>query len=107
MSMTPPPPLLPLSLMLPQLVLIENLVFKEKSVVLDGYRFKNCAFVNSVLIVRIGNFAIEECFFGETWWVKFEGNAKRVVRLDSTLDPNTASPVFKAVRHPNGGVSIT
>ena len=109
MGLTPPPlPPVPLGIPLaPLLVLIENLVFKEQRVVMDGYRFKNCAFVDCTMVVRRGNFKIEECFLQGTWWCVFEGNAQRVTKLGSILDWTTVGSDLKAVLHENGGISIT
>jgi len=101
--MLPPPPLLPLI----PLTLIENLVFNEKSIKLDGYRFRNCAFVNCTLEVRRGNFRLEECFFQGNWWCSFDGDAQRIAKLFTILDSATIVPGLKAVLHENGGVSIT
>jgi len=89
------------------LQLIENLVFKSKTIHLDGYRFKNCAFVDCVLYVSSGRFKIEECFFQLNWSAKFDGNALNVLKLASILDWESVIPEYKAVWHPNGGVSIT
>jgi hypothetical protein len=94
----PPPP--------DGLYLIENLVFKGKKLQLDGYRFKNCAFVDCLFEVNAGNFKIEECFLQGNWWCQFGGIAQRVTKLISILDPESAGPDLKAVVHPNGGVTI-
>lgn len=47
LALTPPPNFL---------YLIENLVYKDNHLQLDGYRFKNCAFVNCVLHTTSENF---------------------------------------------------
>jgi hypothetical protein len=86
---------------------IENLVYKDAQIELDGYRFKNCAFVNCVLHTASGNFKLEECFVQGNWWAKVDGNALNVMKLASALDWSTVSPEFRAVWHPNGGLSIT
>jgi hypothetical protein len=88
------------------LFLIENLVFKDQEIQLDGYRFKNCAFVNCTLCTHSGNFRIEECFFQGTWWARFSGNAIRLVKLASVVDLEAWNPELKAVIHPSGGVTI-
>ena len=107
MASLPPPPEPPESpFPVPLLFKIENLVYKEKRIMLDGYRFKNCAFVNCILHTSTGNFRIEECFFQGDWWVHFSGNAANIVKLMSILDLSEFNPSLKAVVHPNGGISI-
>ncbi len=91
----------------PLLVPIKDLVFNGQAIELDGYRFQNCAFVDCVLHTRSGRFKIEECFFQSNWWAKFDGNALRVLKLASILDWKSVTPEYRAVWHPNGGVSIT
>lgn len=86
---------------------IENLVFKDKTILLDGYRFKNCSFVNCVLLVSSGRFRLEECFLHAGWWANFEGNALNVMKLASILDWSSVGAQYRAEWHPNGGVSIT
>ena len=86
--------------------LVENLVFKDQKVNLDGYRFKNCAFINCVLQTHTGNFKLEECFFSNNWSVLFLGKAATAVRLVSITDWSQWNSFLKAKIHPNGGVTI-
>jgi len=106
-GLTPPPRPVGAPILPPPLYPIENLVFKNQKVTLDGYRFKNCAFVDCTLVVRRGNFRLEECFFQGIWWVEFDGNAGRVVKLCSIVDWSTVGQGLKATVHPNGGVSVS
>jgi hypothetical protein len=85
---------------------IENLVFRNQTVVLDGYRFKNCAFVDCVLRTETGRFKIEECYLQSNFWLTFDGNAQRTARLASLLDWEKANQHAKVFYHPNGGISI-
>lgn len=103
MSLTGPPANLPTppGFLYP----IHNLVYKEKRIMLDGYHFKNCAFVDCVLITNTGNFRIEECFVG-IWWVNFGINATRIVKLTQMLDRNDWNPGLNPTFHENGGFSI-
>jgi hypothetical protein len=96
-SLTPPPG---------YLYLIENLVFKSNTITLDGYRFKNCAFVDCALQTETGRFKMEECFLQGTFWLKFEGPAQRIARLASLIDWSVATGDVRAFHHPNGGISI-
>jgi hypothetical protein len=98
-SKLPPPP--------SYLYLIHDLVFKEKEIQLDGYHFKNCAFVNCALVTEVGNFKLEECYFQGNWWARFDGNAHNIVRLASIVDWEVATPGVRAVWHPDGAVSIS
>jgi hypothetical protein len=97
-SRVPPPP--------DHLFLIENLVFKDQTIALDGYRFKNCAFVDCSLKTQMGRFKIEECYLQGNFWLKFEGNAARTARLASLIDWNVADQEVRVFYHPNGGISI-
>jgi hypothetical protein len=98
LSRIPPPPSL--------LQLVENLVFNNQVINLDGYEFKNCAFVDCTLRTSVGNFKLQECFFQGTWWVDFGGRALTITRLASIVDLEGAEPKYKAIAHPNGGVTI-
>lgn len=85
---------------------VENLVFKQKSVNLDGYIFKNCAFVGCVLITSKGNFQLEECFTGPGSVIYFTGDAQRVVRLASLLDLKNLDVNLQAQRNPDGSFTV-
>ena len=88
------------------LQLVENLVFKGQVINLDGYQFKNCAFVDCTLRTSIGNFKLQECYFQGAWWADFAGRALTVTRLASILDLEASDAKYRAVVHPNGGVTI-
>jgi hypothetical protein len=90
----------------PQLYRIENLVFKEQTVNLDGYYFKNCAFVSCVLTTSAGNFVLDECFFGGEWGVRFGGMAPNIVKLTRILDWSEPSVELMPVVSHSGGVTI-
>jgi hypothetical protein len=85
---------------------VENLVFKNQRITLDGYHFKNCAFVDCVLRTLTGKFKIEECYLQGSFWLAFADDALRVARLASLVDWNEATAEVRAIYHPNGGVSI-
>lgn len=89
-----------------QLFLIENLVFKDQIIALDGYRFKNCAFVDCRLKTVTGRFKIEECYLQGTFWLIFDGNAQRAARLASLIDWSVANQEARVFYHQNGGISI-
>ncbi len=103
-SLTPPPSFgRPLAVPLFRKT-IENYVFTKQTVKLDGYTFKNCAFVECSLLTEIGNFEIEQCFLGQTAFL-FNSNALRTARLCSLLDWDQ-SPMLKATIYPNGSVTV-
>ncbi len=85
---------------------IDSTVYKEKIINLDGYRFKNCAFVNCVLRTTKGNFMLDACFFGGTTQFYFLGDAVRVVQLASFLDWENVSPTLRPGVNPDGSVTI-
>jgi hypothetical protein len=97
------PPVLPP--IRPVQYVIENLVFKERQVHLDGYHFKNCAFISCELLTSNGNFVLEKCFLGNVNRIMFNGSAPRIARLASLLNWET-SPELRAIHHPDGSVTI-
>ena len=88
------------------LSLVTNLVFTSKMVALDGYHFKNCAFVECALQTAKGNFRLQECYLQGGFWLDFRGDAQRVARLASIVDWSKATDAVTATFHANGGVSI-
>jgi len=77
---TPAPPLDRLL----QPYVIENRVYKNVQINLDGYTFRNCAFIGCELHTRKGNFFILDCHLADCT-IYFAGNAIRIVRLSSIL----------------------
>ncbi len=99
----------PLSKLVPPpdlLYLVENLVFKDNLISLDGFRFKNCAFVNCTLKTATGRFKLEECYLQANFWLDFKGNAQRAARLASLVDWSVANQDARVFYHGNGGISI-
>jgi hypothetical protein len=84
---------------------IENVVYKLKQIRLDGYRFKNCAFIGCELYADLGNFVLEECFLNPQTSFFFNNNALRVARLASLLDFQR-SPGLRALFHEDGSLTI-
>ena len=84
---------------------IENVVFKQKNMVLDGYKFKNCAFISCVLHISVGNFVLEECFVNSDTTFIFGENALRVSKVCSLLN-YAASPGLHPTIHADGSVTI-
>jgi hypothetical protein len=85
---------------------VENLVFKDRVLYLDGYDFKNCAFIGCTLRTTVGNFTLEQCYFGGSWWVYFDGGALNIVKLTRILDWTSPNPGLSPVRDPDGGITI-
>jgi hypothetical protein len=84
---------------------IENVVYKQKQITLDGYKFKNCAFIGCQLFTDVGNFVLEECFLNPQTVFFFKEDALRVVKLASLLD-FAQSPGLQPVWHPDGSITI-
>src|SRR6266853_1709881 len=61
---------------------IENRVYKNVQINLDGYTFRNCAFIGCELHTRKGNFRIVDCHISNCT-TYFLGNALRIVKLFS------------------------
>ena len=64
---------------------IENHVYRDASLILDGYTFKNCAFYNCNLRTALGNFIFDRCWFGNCR-IYFDGSSIRILKLASILD---------------------
>lgn len=99
-----PPPIIPT--LRPLRYPVENLVFKDRILYLDGYDFKNCAFVGCTLRTTLGNFTLEQCYFGGNWGVWFEGSAPNIVKLTRILDWTNPNPVLSPVIDPDGAITI-
>ena len=84
---------------------IENVVYKQKRLSLDGYTFKNCAFIGCELYVEVGNFALEECFVNLQTTFFFNENALRVAKVCSLLN-FAGSPGLVPTIHPDGSITI-
>jgi len=104
---TPQVPAFPLGINLFEQHVVENRVYKNVQINLDGYTFKNCAFVGCDLRTSKGNFDIQDCHFSSCT-VYFFGNALKVVRLSSLLLENWSlvNQHFHAKAEPDGGVTI-
>src|SRR5205823_7731250 len=63
---------------------VENRVYKNVDLSLDGYTFQNCAFIGCILRANKGNFHVIACHFSSCT-VLFTGNALKIVRLSSLL----------------------
>lgn len=83
---------------------IENRVYKNVSLNLDGYSFKNCAFIGCELQVAKGNFFVTSCHFSRCT-LQVTGNSRRVIKLFSMFPPVDAS-AYRANVTPDGGVTI-
>jgi|SRR6266850_3492050 len=84
---------------------IENVVYKQKRITLDGYNFKNCAFIACELYTDVGNFVLEECFLNPQTVFFFREDALRVAKLASLVDFNQ-SPGLRAEYHEDGSITI-
>ncbi len=80
-------PPLPLTLFEPYLV--ENRVYKNTNINLDGYTFRNCAFVNCILHISKGNFELDSCFI-HLCTLQISGNAATLLKLYSAFLGNWA-----------------
>src|SRR5436309_2062025 len=71
-------------LQLYQPYVIDNRVYKRVRINLDGYTFRNCAFIDCLLQTAKGNFILESCHLHMCTF-QFSGNALRVAKLCSLL----------------------
>jgi hypothetical protein len=86
---------------------IENRVYKNVQINLDGYTFRNCAFIGCALHTSKGNFHIVDCHVANCS-LYFMGNAARSVKLSSMLHESWNN-LFEGIRpkvEPDGGVTI-
>lgn len=87
--------------------LVDSRVYKNQTLNLDGYTFKNCAFVNCALTVHKGHFVFEGCFFSNCS-VSFSGTALKVVKLSSLFIGTWDQLIeeFRAGVEQDGGFTI-
>jgi len=99
------PPRQPLTLL--EAYNVQNRVYKNQQVKLDGYTFTNCAFISCELFTSKGNFHIRSCHF-QMSTLYFSGNALNVVKLSSILMSNweQLNESLKAHIAVDGGVTI-
>jgi len=83
---------------------IEDRVYKNQAINLDGYHFYNCAFINCVLSSSKGNFSFHSCYF-QTNQIQLEGNALTAVRLASICNWQNV-PYWHAEIEPDGATTI-
>lgn len=86
---------------------IENRVYKRAQINLDGYTFRNCAFIGCELYTAKANFHMIDCHFSDCV-VYFDGNALRSVQLASLLlgSWQDLSESLRARVEPDGGITI-
>jgi hypothetical protein len=86
---------------------VDNRVYKGERISLDGYTFKNCAFINCVLTTAQGNFVLDSCHLS-LCTLQFSGNALKVVRLSSILLGNwdQLNVSLRPYLEPDGALTI-
>jgi hypothetical protein len=74
---------------------------------LDGYTFRNCAFIGCILQTSKGNFHIVDCHI-TNYTVYFVGNALRIAKLSSMLLDSwgNLNEGIRAKVEPDDGVTI-
>jgi len=99
---------LPSSVDLLEKYTVENRVYKSQRIYLDGYTFKNCAFINCELHASKGSFHLVDCHFN-LCTLHFSGNALRSVKLSSLLLGTWAqlNEGLRPIVEWDGGVTIT
>lgn len=86
---------------------VENRVYKNQRVPLDGYSFKNCAFIECDLHTVKGSFILEDCHITRCM-ATFNGSALRVVKF-SSLILSTWNQLAESLRptvEPDGGITV-
>lgn len=88
--------------------IIESRVYKNEQLNLDGYTFKNCAFIQCGLHSSKGNFQIIDCHFNGCA-ATFDGNALRIVRFSALMLATWEQLIapFRPTVEQDGGVTIT
>jgi hypothetical protein len=86
---------------------IENRVYKNENLSLDGYIFRNCAIIDCVLYTEKGNFQIEDCHFARCV-ATFGGNALRIVKYSALMLSTWEQLIaeFRPAVEADGGVTI-
>ncbi len=110
MSGLTPPPKVPLSFLAAArrelgIPAIENRVYRDVSLSLDGYTFKNCAFYNCDLQTALGNFTLDRCWLGDCR-IYFGGHSPKILKLASLLDDSFLKQHCTVTVAPDGTISI-
>ena len=86
---------------------VDNRVYKNDLIDLDGYTFRNCAFIGCLLKTSKGNFQIISCHF-DSCRVYFSGNSLKAVKLSSLLlgSGEQFGEALRAHRAADGGITI-
>ena len=110
MSSLTPPPKLPLSFLAAArrelgFPTVENRVYRDVSLSLDGYVFKNCAFYNCDLQTTLGNFVLDQCWLGDCR-IWFAGNSPKILKLASLLTNDFVKQQCTVTLAPDGTISI-
>jgi hypothetical protein len=85
---------------------IENRFYKNSTIVLDGYSFKNCGFHNCVLVTNTGMFTLEGCGITDCT-LQFGENAQKIIRfwhIIAGLNPRYSA--FNPQLQPDGTYTI-
>jgi hypothetical protein len=87
---------------------VDNRVYKRTEINLDGYTFRNCAFIGCILHTSKGNFRLESCHVAGSV-IHFSGHALRIVKLASILLGNwdQLNVGLRAAIQVDGSVTIT
>lgn len=85
--------------------IIENHVYRDVALMLDGYTFKNCAFYNCNLHTVVGNFILDRCWLGDCR-IYFDGNSIRILKLASLLNDAFLREQCSVTRAADGTFSI-
>jgi hypothetical protein len=85
---------------------IDNRVYKNERLNIDGYRFTNCAFINCTVITMNGNFEINQCYF-QASLVYFGGNAQRIMKIAGAFATEWSMPEgLRPQRESDGAVTV-
>ncbi|MBZ5505765.1 MAG: hypothetical protein LAO78_09775 [Acidobacteriia bacterium] len=85
--------------------LITDRVYKDQQLNLDGYTFKNCAFINCHLAISNANFSLDKCYFQNSR-VFLSGNALKTVKLTALFARMEIPDSMRAQLDPDNAVTI-
>jgi len=89
------------------LITVEDKMFQNKDIYIDGYRFINCSFLNCTLHVFRGTFEFHHCLFNNNKRIFYE-DSQKTVQLFIFGDPKMLAGTtgFDVKKYPDGTISI-
>jgi hypothetical protein len=85
---------------------VQNFVYRDQTIHLDGFHFTNCRFERCTLASDFGDFTLTRCFISPDSRLGFSSALVRVIRLFHLSVQQEVGPGFRPQIDENGLVTI-